>query len=445
MQNQESLEKSPIGKLFLKYAIPSAITLLFFGFQNIIDGIIVGNYIGANALGGVNIILPFFSIIMVISLIIGVGSLTIVSIGIGENNIQKSQNAINTGFWALFILSTAITVIIFFYAKDFAVLLGANNILLPFSVAYLKGLTPFIVPISLCFYSDAMLKATGRPGFSMIAMSTAVVLNIILSAYFVIILKWGIVGASTATGIAFTIGLLISGTITANPKQKLSFFKGKFKWNLLRKIIYNGSSEGVSELATAISILIINLTVVKLAGNDGVAAFTAINYVNFAGVLLFLGISDGLIPVLSYNYGAKNYKRVKAIFKFALKTNIIIGLIIFTILQLWGNSVIQLFFDADNSNVLEIAVNGLSIYSFVFLANGLNILTTSYFTSLEQAKKSIIIAVLRGIIFVIIGVTIFSKHWGLDGVWIALPIAEGLTLLVSFTLIYFTNKKLLEK
>jgi len=444
LENKKLLEESPISKLFARYAIPSVITFLFFGFQNLIDGVIVGNYIGSDALGGVNIILPFYSIMIVIELIIGIGSQTIVSIGIGEQKIQKAQNAITTGFWALLIIAFIITVILFLFSEKLALMLGANQEMLPFSLSYVKGLAPFIIPILLCFYSDAILKASGHPRFSMIIMSTIVLLNIILSMYFVIVLKLGVMGASLATGIAFTIGLLISGYIIFNPKQKLSMLKGKFKRNLLIKIVYNGSSEGVSELGSAATILIINLAVVKLAGADGVAAFTAINYINFTGVLIFLGVSDGLIPVLSYNYGAKNYNRVKAIFKFAARVNIIIGLLIFSIFHIWGSSIIQLFFDGNNPKVTEIAEQGLSIYSFVFLINGLNILTTSLFTSLENAKLSIVISALRSLVFVFIGVSVLSKYMGINGIWIALPLAEVFTLIVSLYLIYITNKRLLK-
>ncbi|UNZ00355.1 MATE family efflux transporter [Zhouia spongiae] len=442
LDNKNLLGTSPISEVFVKYAIPSVIALLFFGVQNIIDGIIVGKHLSSDALGGVNIILPFYSILIVISFVIGVGSLTIVSIGAGENNINKSQDAISTGFWALLVTASVITVILFFYAKDFALLLGANKELLPFALSYLNGLFPFIIPITLGFYSGSILRATGHPNFSMTSMLITTLINLILSPVFVIFLKLGVMGASLATGISFTIGLIISGYISFNPKQKYAMYKGKFRQNLLGKIIYNGSSEGVSELGTAITVLIINYTVVKFSGSDGVAAFTAINYVNLIGVLIFIGISEGLVPVLSYNFGAKNYNRVKAILRFAVKINIIIGLLFLTIVQVWGSSILQLFFESSNSKVIRIATLGLSIYSFVFLVNGLNILATSFFTSLEDARTSIIISVLRGILFVILGVTVLSKFLGINGVWIALPLAEVLTLIFSVYFLVYKNKQL---
>lgn len=173
------------------------------------------------------------------------------------------------------------------------------------------------------------------------------------------------------------------------------------------------------------------------------AAFTAINYINFTGVLIFLGISDGLIPVLSYNYGAKNYPRVQNIFRFTALVNATIGVVVFVLLQCFGKSVIGLFFSGnENGKVIEIANEGLHIYAFVFLMSGFNVLITSFFTSLGDAKNSVIIAALRGIVFVIIGVSILPKFMGINGIWTSIPLAEGLTLLVSFALFWKVRQRL---
>jgi Na+-driven multidrug efflux pump len=276
----------------------------------------------------------------------------------------------------------------------------------------------------------------------MIIMSLSVVINVLLTFCFVIGLGWGNTGASVATGVAFTIGLLISGSITFNPKQRLSMLKGRFHMPLLRRAVYNGSSEGVSEMASAVSILIINLTVVRILGADGVAAFTAINYINFTGILLFLGISDGLIPVLSYNYGAGNYQRVKRLFRFTAMINMGIGVMLFTVLQVFGGHAVLLFFDGSESQAFQISVDGLHLFAFVFLVNGLNVLIVAYFTALGQAKISIIISAARGLVFVLIGVTVLPIFMGIAGVWAAIPLAELLTLGVALMLIYRTHNKL---
>lgn len=430
------LAQAPVSRVFLKYALPSVITMVFFGVQSLVDGIVVGRYLGSDALGGVNIMMPLFSAIMVLALIVGTGSQAIVSGALGQKNSAKAQDAMSTGFLAMLGVSLVSTVVLLLFGEPLTRLMGADERLLPFSLAYLQGLAPFILPLSLCFYSDAMLKALGRPNLSMVLMSLVVVINVGLSLYFVIELDWGTAGASIATGVAFTIGLLTTSAVTFNSKQPLSMLKGRFNLPLLRRAVYNGLSEGVSEMAAATSILIINLTVVRLMGADGVAAFTAINYIHLMGVLLFLGISDGLIPVLSYNFGAGNRERVKRLFYFALAVNLSIGITVLILLQLFGHYAILFFFDNAESLAFQIAADGLHFFAFVFLVNGLNVLIIAYFTALGEAKYSLVISLLRGLVFVLIGIAVLPVFFGIHGVWLAIPLAELMAFCIAFCFAY---------
>lgn len=437
------MEQSPVGRVFVKYALPSVITVLFFGAQNLVDGMVVGRVLGSDALAGVNIVLPLYSIIMVVSIIVGVGSQTLVSMAMGEDNASRAQDAMTTGFYALVAIALSSSTLLYICLESLVRLLGATDVLVPYAVAYLRGLVPFTLPIVLCFYSDAMLKATGHPRLSMIIMSSIVVLNTVLSLTFVKLLHWGVMGASLATGVAFCIGLGVSALITFNPRQRLSMLKGRFRWSLFGNAFYNGSSEGVSELSSAVTIFVLNLTVVRLLGADGVAAFTAINYINFTAVLVFLGISDGIIPVLSYNYGAKRYERVLSVLRFTAVVNASLGAGIFLLLQLLGSEAIGLFFTSGDSNrVVQIASEGLRIYSFAFLLSGFNILATSFFTALGDAKSSIIIALLRGLVFILAGVSLLPLLMGINGVWVSIPLAEGLTLLVAIGLFVQVRQRL---
>lgn len=445
LNNHSALVDAPIYRVFLKYALPSVVTMVFFGLQSLVDGIVVGNYLGSDALGGINIIMPLYSFIIVLALIVGIGSQTLVSMELGRKRPNAAQHAMSTGFWALLVIGCVMTAISLWLAEPMSRWMGADERLLPYSLAYLSGLLPFIVPLVLCFYSDAMLKSLGHPTFSMIIMSLAVLINIALSLFFVIVLEWGTTGASVATGIAFTIGLCISACITFHPKQPISMLRGRFQFALLRRAAFNGSSEGLSEMAAAVSILIINLTVVRLLGADGVAAFTAINYINFMGVLLFLGISDGLIPVLSYHYGAKQYDRVKQLFRFAAVVNTTIGVIIFVLLQVYGDQAILLFFDTPESSAFQIAAHGLNVFAFVFLINGLNVLIISYFTALGAATYSLVISVLRGLVFVLAGVTVLPMLMGIQGVWAAIPLAELLALGVALLLLKKANGRYFDR
>lgn len=435
-QSEYQLEHGKISKLFRRFAIPGVIGLLFLGLQTIIDGVVVGNFLGANALASVSLVLPCYSFFAAIAVVIGVGCQTLVSINMGEKNYERAKDAMTTAFITLMVFSIVVTFFLTLFGKDLARALGANDVLLPYAWDYIKGLFPFFPLIVGMFFSDYMLKATGHPTFSMLIMGGTVFLNIVLDILLVVVWPMGIFGAGLATGIAFSVGALCSFCITLNRRRKISILAGRFDRKLIWPMAYNGSSEGMSELAAGISVMLFNIALMKYSGETGVAAFTVINYIFFVGTTVFLGISDGIIPIVSYNLGAGKWSRIVEVVKLAAKTNVIIGITLFTILFLFGGEIIGLFFRREgNAAVVALAEKGASIYAFAFLLNGLNILTASFFTALANAKVSMIVSMLRGLVFVALWITVLPSLVGIDGIWAAVPLAEVCTFVVSILLL----------
>lgn len=430
------LRDGAIAPLFRKYAIPGVVALLFVGIQSIIDGLVVGNFIGASALASVSIIFPIYSFMIAIAIMLGVGCQALISIRLGENNRQGANNAFRSAFMFIAFFSVAISVLIFLFIEDFVILLGADEILLANSVAYLKSMILFFPFILIMMFCDYIAKSIGHPIYAMITMSATVTINIILNLVFVIVYDMGTFGAGLATGLAFLVGAAVNIPLVLKRDDVISIKKGKFSWRLVGQIAYNGSSEGVTELSTGITTLLFNLVLMHHLGGDGVAAFTAINYVYFISITIFLGVSDGIIPIISYNHGANQHKRVKKTLFLAARTNFVIGCFIFMMLSFFGESIISLFFKVEDSEVLKIALHAISIYSFAFLINGFNILTASYFTAMGNAKISIIISALRGLIFAVMGICLLPELFGIDGIWYTIPLAELLTLFVSIYLVY---------
>ncbi len=442
-QQGEVLLHAPLARLYKQYALPSVVTMVFFGLQSLVDGYIAGNYIGAYALGGTNIVGPIFSLLMVVSLSVGIGCQTIIGHGLGAGDRPLAQRAMSTGVWALVVFALVGTIVLMLYAEEIVVWMGADETLAPYAIAYLRGLAPFMVPMSLCFYSDLMLKALGHPIYSSIVMGAAVLLNIALGIYFVIHLELGTYGTALSTGIAFSCALVASGWKTFDPRQPISMLRGRVDLPLLGRAVFNGASEGVSELAAGLSMLIINLLVMQRLGAEGVSAYTTLNYLNFIGILLFLGISDGLIPVMSYLYGAKARERLHLIVRTTLIINAIIGLGVFAGLMLGGEYFVRIFLSDESSTTFRLANEGLEVYAFVFLLSGFNIFVTSFFTSIGNAVGSIVIALLRGLVFLVVGMLTLPAIWGDKGLWLSIPLAELLTLLVSLCLLTRKLKHLL--
>ena len=434
-EREKLLLTGEIPRLFMKYALPGVAGLLFLGIQSVIDGIVLGRFVGANALASVNLVLPCYSLISAFAIVMGIGGQTLVSISLGRGDKQEANNALRSVFVFLLGMSVVVSLVIFLSAGKIASFLGANEVLLPDAVHYIRALVPFFPLLCAMFFGDYIIKAMGHPLYATSVMGMTVVLNIVLDLVFVAVLGWGVMGAGLATGIAFTMGACFNVPRLFSRHEVVAVQRGRYDRRLVWNAFYNGSSEGMSELSVAITVFLFNITMMRYLGESGVAAFTAINYILFIGTTVFLGISDGIIPIIGYNYGARQQERIKSILKLAAQTNSLIGIGLFLLLLLFGEQVIGLFFKDHGSEAFEIASRGVSIYCFAFLLCGLNILASSYFTAIGNAKISIIISALRGLVFVGIGILVLPAVFGIDAIWYDVPIAEICTLSVSFWLV----------
>lgn len=438
-QNAEiKLATDNIRLLIARYSIPSAIALVFFSVQSIIDGIIVGSYLGADALASTSLILPGYTIPSSIALILSVGSMAQMSIAMGEQDYVKFKTTLKTGGISIITYAVLITLVFNVFPCQLAELLGARGDLLESSLDYMRGLMPFAA-VSLCFiFLDCILRTLGHPRFAMIMIVTTILFDICLTIVFVTQFDMGIFGVGLGTGISITIGFIVSGFMVFKQLRRnfnLKCEKEKFSWPLLGKIFYNGSSEGVTEIAMGITIVLFNLTFFKNAGKEGVAAFAVTNYVIFIGTSILLGVSDGAIPVVSYNYGANSWHRVRQALMVVLRTNFIIGVIFFLLLWGFGEYIFSIFLDDSSQDIIDMAIHGSRIMGFAFLLNGFNIFSASFFTALDNAKWSLVISSCRGLIFIVVGITVLPLMFETNGVWMTVAVAELCTAVISLYLI----------
>lgn len=427
-----------IGSLVAHYSIPGATALVFFCLQSIIDGIIVGNFLGADAIASVSLILPAYTIPSSIALILAIGVQAQMSIAMGEKDYIKAKTALKTGALSIIIYAALTELIFNLYPRGLAELMGAKGDLFDGSLNYIHGIMPFMAA-NLCFiFLDSTLKILGHPRFAMTMIVSSILLNIGLSILFVTQLGMGTFGVGLATGSSITIGCLISFFVVLKHLKSdpnLEGGKGKFSWALLGRMLYNGASEGVTEIAMGVTIVLFNLTFLKYAGKEGVAAFAVTNYIIFIGTSILLGISDGMIPVISFNYGANLWNRVQQALKIILRINFIIGVIFLVLLWSLGEHVLSIFLDDSSQNVIDMAAHGSRIMGFAFLLNGFNIFSASFFTAIDNAKYSLVISTCRGLIFIVIGITILPLIFETNGIWMTVAIAELFTAIISFVLL----------
>lgn len=439
--DQRILGTEKLSKLFIKFTIPSIIGMIFIGVQGIIDGLFVGNVIGGNALAAVNLVQPYVQIIMAYALIISVGAQSIIGINLGKDDKEKSQNIFRTALILLIIISLIVTIFGIFFSKNIAAFLGANEVLIEDASTYIKTISYFIIFISLMFLFETVVRTIGKPNISLISMIIAVFLNVILDYLLINKFNLGIKGASLATGISYSLAFFINIIPFLNKKSAINVYKGKFDKSTLFPMIYNGSSEGVSSISNAISMFLFNTALMKIAGENGIASFSIINYISQVGYMVLFGIADGVRPIISYNFGAENNHRVNKILNSSVIVNIAIGAIICIVMVVFSKPLINIFLK-DGKEVLEMATIGAKIYGIAFLFNGINILISSYFTAIDDPKSSIIIAMSRGIVFIFVGIVILPYIFGVNGIWMTIVFAELITILLCFKLL---NKELKNK
>lgn len=432
-QAELQLAAERIRPLFIRYAIPSVIAMLFMALQGIVDGLIVGQFLGAKALAAVNIASPVYTFATAIALIIGVGSQAQISLNLGAGEYVKAKTALRSGLSGLLVLSIISTLFVNLNADSLVRILGADDELVELSSGYVYGLMPWLVGLASSLFFDYILKALGQPRFAMTIMVSTIIINIFLSLLFVGKMGMGTFGAGMGTGVSFSLGAIVSGFTCCNRirnNRNLFNVRSRFSLKEMGHIFYNGSSEGLTEIALGFTMFLFNITLMKYAGSDGVAAFTIVGYLVFVGVSVALGVSNGVIPIISYNYGAGLITRVKRVILLALAVNTVFGILFALILWLGGRSIVCLFIDTTDTDVIELAVTGARFMAMAFLFNGVNIFAASYYTAIDRPAMSLVVASLRSIIFLTAGILLLPPHFGVDGIWVTTPVAETLTLVV---------------
>ncbi|WP_371380207.1 MATE family efflux transporter [Sporomusa aerivorans] len=434
--NGNVLGTESIISLFLKYSIPAIAGMLFLGLNTIVDGFFVGNYIGVNALASVNIAMPFFSVMIAVGVIIGIGAQSFIGRKLGEGDIKEAGDAFKTSLFSVGAISLILSVIAVGFTEQMAVFLGANKQLLVLVTTYISWTGIFLPFLGIMFVLDYVLKILGKPVYSMQILVVAVISHMMLNYLLIARLGLGIKGAALTAGLGYSIAFVMAVLPFITGKTTLKLSEGSFKKTLACKIIYNGSSEGLAEIGTGVTAFLFNITLMRYVGEVGVAAFTAISYLSFIGNNILIGLSDGVGAIISYNYGSGKMERVKKVLQLAGFSAFVIGVGLFIAISAFAREIIVIFLDVHNDTVLDFAEYGAKLYASAFIVNGLNIVASGYFTAICKPQSAVLIALSKGIVWIGAGIVILPELFGIRGIWLTVPVAEMLTLLLSAALLY---------
>lgn len=425
----------------LRFTLPSMIMMVFTSIYGVVDGFFVSNFAGKTPFTAVNFIMPFLMILGSIGFMFGTGGSALIAKTMGEGNKQKA----NQIFSLIVYVSVAcgILFVIFgnIFIRPFAAILGAQGQLLEDSVAYGRIILAAIPAFILQYEFQCLFVAAEKPQLGLYVTIAAGLTNIVLDALFVAVFRWGLEGAAAATAISQFVGGIVP--LIYFSRRNTSLFrlsKTKFDGKALLKTCTNGSSELMSNISMSIVSMLYNVQLLKYAGEDGVAAYGVLMYVNMIFIAVFIGYSVGTAPVIGYHYGAQNRRELRGLLR---KSLIIVGsfaVLMFTAAEILAKPLSILFVGYD-LGLLEMTLHAFLIYSFSFLFSGFAIFGSSFFTALNNGLVSALISFMRTLIFQILAVLIFPLVWKLDGIWLSIVAAEIMAVIVTVIFLLSKRKK----
>ncbi len=428
---------APVVPLYFRYSLPWSISFLLLSSAGVVDGYFVGQYVGSLALASINIIWPIYSLLSGVGIALASGGGVRCAAYLGRNNDAAAQ-AIYTKTMAFgFLSSLLFSFPLFFYAEQVAILLGADATLLPYCIEYLTTMSFFLPPLMMGLLWSYFLRTDERPTLASVGMACTAFVNVLLDYIFIAHFSMGVQGSALATGIAYTSSLFlyIWGYVYSKKPRRLYFTKAIGSLLEIFQSMWNGISEMINEMSTGFVLILINITIMQLIGPYGVAAFTVISYVNWLCLMLCYGFSDSLSPLVSANHACHLHRRTRALLFCGIFTALGVGLICFLTMSIYPLELVQLFVK-DNTQTIDFAVNFMDISRFMFLFCGANIIITAYFTGLLKAGPSAIVAILRTLILPVLFIWLLPQFMQYQGVALALPLGEGLTLIVAVYLLY---------
>lgn len=437
MINNKELEiaSGNIYKTFFKFSLPNMVGLMAMSSVTLVDAYFVSEFVSSVALAAVNIIMPLITIVFGISIMLTIGAAVLVGTYLGENKIIKARAVFTKVIITITFISLLFSFICYFFSYDVAKILHANDEIMVYAKPYLEMVSLFFLFQALEYSLSVMIRTDGNPYLASIAVLSGAVLNFILDYIFIVKMNMGIEGAALGTGLSFMVStfLLMFHFILKKGNLKLTHQIGK--WKEIFLAAYNGSSELFSEASVAIVAYIFNQIMVESLGTFGVEAFAVINIALWTVNMLCYAIGDSLVPLLSINYGALQYDRIKKILLLSRISVLFIGGIAFLLFTFIPEIIISSLLDSKNNmEAFNIALAFADYTKYAFLFIGLNIVFSSSFTALQKPFHSIIVAALRGLILPVICIFSLPLIMQETGLYMAVSVAESITIILAYIL-----------
>lgn len=433
MSKRNALETENITKLFFKFAIPSIFGMLIVSLEIMIDGMFLGRNVGPLGLAAVNLSMPLINFLMSVGLMICVGGGVITSIYFGKKKLIKARELTSITLMLLIGVLEFLSLIVLINLDFFINFLGANEEVYPYVRAYMIPMMIGAFFYTSPIFTETFVKIEEKPNLVFVSGSVCLTFNALLDYLFIQKFQWGMTGGAVATLLACMLGFL---ALLPNLHFKLPQKSLRIYIKDIKNIFFNGSSEMLSVVSSTFAMYLFNLTLMKKIGVLGVSALTIVFYINQMLNISLYGLSQALQPLVAYNLGARHLDKIKKVLRVSLITGGALGAVAYIGSHIWGGFIIGIF-SKGNQELMSLAKTALFYISFAYLISFLNIISTSFLTSIEKPIESVVVSLGRSIVFIAIPLFILPDLIGAKGIWLSIPIAELMCLVVS----YFLMKK----
>lgn len=427
------------GRL-LRFVASSIVMMVFTSIYGVVDGLFVSNFVGKTPFAAINLIMPFLMILGGVGFMFGTGGSALVAKALGEGKAKTANRYFSMIVCTTVISGIILSVIGIIFVRPISYFLGAAESMISDCVIYGRVALVFNAAFMVQNVFQSFFVAAEKPKLGLGVTVIAGFTNMILDALFVGVFEWGVAGAAIATGISQCVGGVLPLIYFIRPNDsKLHLTKTGIEIKPVIRACANGSSELMTNVSASLVSMLYNFQLMKYAGENGVAAYGVLMYIQFIFIAVFVGYAIGSAPIISYNYGADNHSELKNMLKKSITLMSVTGVAMMGLALILASPLAHIFVGYD-AELFELTRHAFKLFSCSFILSGINIFASSFFTALNNGIISAAISFLRTLVFQMLSVLILPVLFGIDGIWLAITVAEIFAFILSLLFIISKNK-----
>ena len=435
------LGTKPVGALLWQYALPAMVAMVASSLYNIIDRSVIGQVVGPEAIAGLGITFPFMNLSAAFGAAVGVGASTCISVKLGQRDYSTAQHLLGNTVTLNLIIGTAFMLVSLLFLEPILRFFGASDVTLPYAKEFMIVILAGNVVTHMYFGMNAVLRAAGKPRHAMYATLFTVACNIVLVIAFVWWFRWGIRGAALATVTSQTLALCWQMWIFSDKRELLHLKKGiyKLKADLVRNIVSIGISPFLMQTTSCIIVIFMNNQFVHYGGDMAVGAYSIANSMVMVFFMFVMGVTQGMQPIVGYNFGAQKYDRMMRCVWMAIAVATLILLVGWAASMMFPRQIARLF--TTDPVLLEMSAKGIVLDMLVFFVVGSQAVITNFFQCIGKVRISIFLSLTRQLIFLLPMAYVFPFFWGLDGVWYSMPASDFVAFAFTIPILLWHIRK----